>query len=83
MISRIRLAWTYLTVLFVLSPAVILFAQDGEEEPAPGGGWVLNYILVSLFVTLGVMAVCYASNRHNEELRRKELRELQEKNKAG
>lgn len=89
MIARIRHAWAYLsayalTTAFVLIPAVTLLAQEAgadEEEgpPAP----VLNYILVSLFVVLGVMFVCYGSNRQNEELRLKELREMQEKNKAG
>lgn len=89
MISRIRHAWTYLsayalTTAFVLIPTVTLLAQEagGEEEEA-GPSWVLNYILVSLFVVLGVMVVCYGSNRQNEELRLKELREMQEKNKAG
>lgn len=87
MFSRVRRVWASLTAfclttLFVLGPATTLLAQaDGEEEA--GISWVGPYILVGLFVTLGVVAVCYQSNRQNEELRRKELREMQEKNKAG
>ncbi|MFI4875611.1 MAG: hypothetical protein ACIALR_09750 [Blastopirellula sp. JB062] len=83
MISRIRLAWTSLTALFLLSPTAMLLAQEATEEEDLGPSWVLNYILVGLFVSLGVMAVTFASNRQNEELRRKELRELKEKNEAG
>lgn len=70
-------------MLFVLGPATALFAQEAGGEAEAGPSWVLNYILVSLFVVLGVFAVCLASNRQNEELRRKELREMQEKSKAG
>ncbi len=62
------LTWSA-TAWLMLAQNAVLFAQnkkDAAEASGDKAGWAFSYLLVGLFVVLGLMAVCRPGSRTSE-----------------